>query len=143
MGSSVKSDCSSCGYTTTHSVGGSTASFKTHSYFPYHCSVCGFVSVNFADKPPVCPNKQSHQLICIADSLSEQYAKERAELEAYAQRRISFLERIGLKVAMPAPASGPNPVCQAWDKVLYDKPYQCPKCRQYAVRFKSTGVLSD
>jgi hypothetical protein len=48
-----------CGYATTIQVGGTRATYKVESYFPYLCLECGLVDVNVAGEKIECPRCHS------------------------------------------------------------------------------------
>jgi phage FluMu protein Com len=54
LGSFHQAKCE-CGYSTTVQVGGARATYKTESFFPYFCGVCGLVDVNVAAEKIECP----------------------------------------------------------------------------------------
>lgn len=54
MGSIHKARCE-CGYSSGIRVGGTRATYRTESYFPYCCDICGLVDVNIAAEKLECP----------------------------------------------------------------------------------------
>lgn len=67
MGSIHKAKCE-CGYSSGVKVGGTRASYKTESYFPYFCDSCGLVDINVVAENLACPR-------CHGQTVSE-YGKE-------------------------------------------------------------------
>lgn len=67
MGSIHKAECE-CGYSSCIRLGGTRATYKTESYFPYCCDVCGLVDVNVATEKLECPR-------CHGEAINE-YGKE-------------------------------------------------------------------
>lgn len=67
MGSFHKAECP-CGYLRHLRVGGTRATYKTESYFPYCCDACGLVNVNVAAQKLTCP-------LCRSEAIKE-YGKE-------------------------------------------------------------------
>ncbi len=120
-------------------------SHLTHAYFPYRCSPCGIVSVNIAADALVCPRNKAHKILRIAGSRSERLEREKAELDALPATKLSFLERIGLRRrnAILGTDSQPSVVCTWGDHELYDRPYECPYCKQSAMFFSETGTRFD
>lgn len=72
------------------------SSYRTHSYFPYRCGVCGIVSVNIAQDPMQCPKNPAHPIERIGGSFSDRIAREKAEEERLRPRKRPFLEWLGL-----------------------------------------------
>lgn len=112
-------------------------SHLTHAYFPYRCSPCGIVSVNIAADTPVCPRNAAHKITRISGRQTER--------DKPPVSRPTFLERIGFRKrpAQQDRDDHPRIICAWGDHELYDQPYECPYCRQIAMRFAETGTRFD
>jgi hypothetical protein len=146
MGSQVRADCP-CGYERTFTIGGSMSSYRTHSYFPYRCGVCGIVSVNIAQDPVQCPKNKTHPISRIGGSFGDRIARERAEQERLGPRRRTFLEWLGLRKSPALPVVGTSTErrvrCQWGDHEIYDELYDCPQCGKGSLSFENTGLRFD
>lgn len=109
------------------------SSHQTHSYFPYHCSPCGIVSVNISADDLVCPNGVRYKLTKIAGSWSERLKIENSGSQSKMRRLEFFLGLIRLRKADTN--ASPNVICQWGDHELYDQAYLCPYCRMNTLRF--------
>ena len=62
MGSVYQASCN-CGFSTRVKVGGNMKDFRKFSYFPFYCSRCGIVNVNFRNEPLSCPTCFSKEIV--------------------------------------------------------------------------------
>ena len=142
MGSQVCASCP-CGYKETFTVGGSMTSYRTQSYFPFYCTVCGLVSVNVAQDELRCPNNKRHAITRVENVSDSDRGK---ELEGHVMipGGKSILEWLGIQKAksrqLVSELEHRNTACQWGDHIIYDVPHTCPKCRDVTLNFASTGL---
>jgi predicted Zn-ribbon and HTH transcriptional regulator len=105
-----------CGFNQQVRVGGTRASFQTHSYFPYLCEKCGVVDVNVAAPNLVCPKCKSDQI------------------DQYGQGKVSdpSLNK-----------SNPYPRLQDFDRKALQDGHKCPKCGTFNLSFSAARMHYD
>lgn len=112
--SSVHNAHCECGFTTTVSVGGLRATFKTKCYFPYYCKSCGLVDVNTAKKKIFCPSCKSTDVIA--------YGSE--SISNYTNNEII-------------------PTIQCYQNRAFKHGNLCPQCKKLTLTFEHADVIFD
>ena len=110
---SIKNTSCPCEFQQSVVVGGSMATFRKESYFPYYCATCGLVDVNIAKEDQIaCPE-------CKTQSIT-QYGKPPISVEI--QERGNF---------------------SCYDYKAPYKGNRCPECKQMTLDFLGSEIMFD
>ena len=137
MGQIVSASCR-CGYDEKFTIGGTRSSYRTHSYFPYRCEICGIVEVNIASMWRRCPNSVFHKIARLDGGFYERVGRIVIR---------NLLGLIGLRKPKPMPQVEEKPkpwvTCEWGNHKIYEESYQCPACGNSTLTFEKTGIRFD
>ncbi len=160
MGSVHEAQCK-CGYKTNVTVGGSRASFRENSQFPYYCDQCGLVSLNIAIVErgqkllcPQCCSQSFYQYGRLPVSVPLSAPQNKSTWEKMGVCFDTFVTNIGFgqrqtgEIPNETAANGfavrYNRValqCGGWDANIYEN--LCPACKQMTLVFEPMSEMFD
>ena len=119
MGTRIACHCSACGFESEVTIGGSRATYRTHSPWPILCRSCGGLeSTNTCNEPLVCSACRSQNIFVYGETWPEEAG-------------FDWLQ------------SRPHSVASNFSRYLFDVNYPCPACRAEAFRFGPMTMIFD